>query len=580
MKINTELKTLLENLYPKYTLLKICQQLDIDFPSNLKELSYLNKEDITTNLLTHTSESELLSTLKKFPTSAHSSFIGTSYVIKNRMIIKENGYKKLILSLNKINNNNPLIVKKLLKLILELNGSINTNIIKIYFKNKSTIITEVLEKLVKERILEKKYDGELYQNYEIPKERIALLLEYTGNKKNKGIILSHNFQSDEIKDILTEEKIFITESENILLTFVKGIKTRIDETVSFGETLSIKEIELYLKKLLGNALYFDGLLTLAQQCGLSETPIVTKKGDIGMKCGVNLALFGDPGTGKSFTTRDLLFGSTSLNLPPHGIPGINRYAGGMTSARFIRIGQAYQGKTFNFVVPEFNDWFRTSGMVEPLKLAMEGGTIQYEMHREVIGPYDFSSYFVVNYNTAVGDSGFRATVRDPNFRAIEDRMICRLHRMTKERYIEISTNQMRLLQGESQNSALASKIRDILTLIYAIQKGISFDKKYYKPKNIILSQKDMNDFLKVRDAIMEHLPKNKINFSVRLERNALILASSLSLLTYFQKDDIITIDKNAKDIALRFYIEEASIRAGEIFDAHKLIDKLGFQSIR
>ena len=212
MKINTELKTLLENLYPKYTLLKICQQLDIDFPSNLKELSYLNKEDITTNLLTHTSESELLSILKKFPTSAHSSFIGTSYVIKNRMIIKENGYKKLILSLNKINNNNPLIVKKLLKLILELNGSINTNIIKIYFKNKSTIITEVLEKLVKERILEKKYDGELYQNYEIPKERIALLLEYTGNKKKKGIILSHNFQSDEIKDILTEEKIFITEN--------------------------------------------------------------------------------------------------------------------------------------------------------------------------------------------------------------------------------------------------------------------------------------------------------------------------------------------------------------------------------
>ena len=68
-------------------------------------------------------------------------------------------------------------------------------------------------------------------------------------------------------------------------------------------------------------------------------------------------------------------------------------------------------------------------------------------------------------------------MRDPNFRAIEDRMICRLHRMTKERYIEISTNQMRLLQGESQNSALASKIRDILTLIYAIQKGISFDKK-------------------------------------------------------------------------------------------------------
>ena len=45
-------------------------------------------------------------------------------------------------------------------------------------------------------------------------------------------------------------------------------------------------------------------------------------------------------------------------------------------------------------------------------------------------------------------------------------------------------------------------------------------------------------------------------------------------------DQLITIDKHAKDVALRFYIEEASIRAGEIFDAHKLIDKLGFQSIK
>jgi hypothetical protein len=66
---------------------------------------------------------------------------------------------------------------------------------------------------------------------------------------------------------------------------------------------------------------------------------------------------------------------------------------------------------FDFVVPEFNGWFKYKSMVEPLKLAMERGEIKYELHREVIGPYRFSSFFSVNYNVATFGRGYEVTFK-------------------------------------------------------------------------------------------------------------------------------------------------------------------------
>ncbi|MBC7130124.1 hypothetical protein H5T51_02745, partial [Candidatus Bathyarchaeota archaeon] len=127
--------------------------------------------------------------------------------------------------------------------------------------------------------------------------------------------------------------------------------------------------------------------------------------------------------GKSFSTRDMILGKPDAKIPAHGIPGRNRYAAGMTPARFIRIGQAYEGRVFNFIVPEFNDWFKYKGMVEPLKLAMERGIIKYELHREVIGPYRFSGFFSVNYNVATYSKGYQVTISDPNFSLPYDEII-------------------------------------------------------------------------------------------------------------------------------------------------------------
>jgi len=99
--------------------------------------------------------------------------------------------------------------------------------------------------------------------------------------------------------------------------------------------------------------------------------VITNAGFRATNTGFNLALFGEPGTGKTFATKDMIFGNENFSVLPHGLPGVNRYCGGMTPAKFIAIGEAYAGRRFNFIITEFNDWFKCRGMVEPLKLAME-----------------------------------------------------------------------------------------------------------------------------------------------------------------------------------------------------------------
>jgi hypothetical protein len=216
------------------------------------------------------------------------------------------------------------------------------------------------------------------------------------------------------------------------------IKERLEDTVKFGKEWSPRSLIDYLQDLYGPVIFFDHLLSITQQYSICDVDVVTEKGDKALNVGFNLALFGEPGTGKTFATKDMILGNESQNVPPHGLPGLNRYCGGMTPAKFIAIGETYQGRKFNFIVPEFNDWFKYKGMVEPLKLAMERGEIRYETKTYKVGPYKFSSFFSVNYNTKVHEKGYEVTVSDLNFNAIEDRMLCRLHRLTKEKYSELA----------------------------------------------------------------------------------------------------------------------------------------------
>jgi hypothetical protein len=351
---------------------------------------------------------------------------------------------------------------------------------------------------------------------------------------------------------------------------------RFREVVNFGKEFSVKELALYLHSLFGPTLFFDSLLTIVQQYSTADVEIVSEKGRATMKTGFNLALFGEPGTGKTFATYNMICGKVDQGIQPHGLPGRNRYCGGMTPAMFIEIGQAYEGRKFNFIVTEFNDWFKYKGMVEPLKLALERGIIKKETMRGTIGPYRFSSFFSVNYNTKVQLKGYKATVGDPNFNAIEDRMLCRLHRLTRKRFEEIASSQMKLALGELTMDK-ASKIRDHLTLIYAIETSHPAVRDVYQKKPVLLTKEIYERIVEARNAILEYLKyKESLDFSPRLETRAIQLACAMSLISYFRSDrDVIEIDKEATRLAIRFYVEEASVRSKEEFKPEWVLYDLG-----
>jgi hypothetical protein len=128
------------------------------------------------------------------------------------------------------------------------------------------------------------------------------------------------------------------------------IQNRLDETIKFGRNFSAIDLAVYLVKNFGKILFFDPLLTLAQQYAIADVEIVNEAGSISGRTGFNLALFGDPGTGKTFAAKDFIIGDPEKGIPAHGLLGRNRYCGGMTPARFIKIGRAYEGKKFVFIV--------------------------------------------------------------------------------------------------------------------------------------------------------------------------------------------------------------------------------------
>ncbi len=409
-----------------------------------------------------------------------------------------------------------------------------------------------------------------YPKWAMPKEIKPVVAEVLSEFEEKPIPkLSTRQAEKEFLEVLKMEEEF--------QEYLKGlVEERLEETIQFGKHMSPKFLIDYLQDLYGDVLFFDHLLAIVQQYSIYNTPVFSEEGHKAFNTGFNLALFGEPGTGKTFATKDMIIGNPEQGVPPHGLPGKNRYCGGMTAAMFISIGEAYVGRHFNFIVTEFNDWFKYKGMVEPLKLAMERGTIVYETKTYSVGPYKFSSFFSVNYNTKTAGKGYRVTISDPNFNAIEYRMLCRLHRLTKKKYEELAKSQRNFMLGitPAKMRKVAPAIRDHLTLVYAIQTGENIVKNVFGKKKIELTNASIELLDKARDILLENIEKEYIPFSMRLEKRALSLASAMSLLNYFKHDDIIPIDPLAMRMAIQFFVEEAWIRAQESFNPYDVLKKV------
>lgn len=541
--------------------------LEYDWPRSIEELA----ERI--------SDEELARVFELSPYRSYVSFRGRFYTVRDGKLYLEDSWPSLREAVWEAFRISGLRVYALLKALLELGeapfpavAARAAEILGSRF-NAAQLLAELRDRW--ELVWESGGPGE--KTWTIPEEVRPVVEEFVKRVESGPVPRLSTRQAE-------EEFVRVLEMEYEYSRYVEGLFTeRLDEALEFAKRFDVRALVAYLVDLFGGRVFFDELLTMAQQYSLTDTPVVTESGHKAMSTGFNLALFGEPGTGKTFATRDFIMGSEQLNVPAHGLPGLNRYCGGMTPAMFIAVGEAYAGRRFNFIVPEFNDWFRYRGMVEPLKLAMEGGVIVHETKSYRVGPYRFTSYFSVNYNTRVFERGYQVTVSDPNFNAIEDRMLCRLHRLTKELYRELAESQRRLMLGitAEKMAKMAPRVRDHLTLVHAVQTRHPAAAGF-EPKKVLVRESDLGLVERAREAMLDAMGYVKaLPFSMRLERRAIQLASALTLVSFFKSEgDLIPIDPEAMKLAVKFYVEEAWVRAGESFDVGEVLRKLGLEGPR
>lgn len=517
------------------------------------------------------SKTTLLDVLKR-PMSCE-NFYGQYYTVKKGELILESSWGQIKQNLlNCLYGDQGKTIYNILDFMIEKEGSVDFATLKARFGS----IRNPLDILTGYEILAKDKAGESIL-YVIPKETLPLTREVLNTLEiEEGGLVA--FESDIARTEYNRIKRMEEEFENYLKELLDN---RIEEVVRFGQEMSITYIATYLKRMFGDLLYFDSLLSITQQYGLADVAVVNPEGQIAMYTGFNLAFFGAPGTGKTFSINDIIRGNKRKGVKSHGLPGKNRYCGGITPARFIRMGEAYEGKKMNFIIPEFNDWFKYKGMVEPLKLALEQGEITYETKHETVGPYGFSSFFSSNYNTKILEQGYKITVADPNFNAIEDRMLCRLHKMTEQRYRAIADSQKALALG-TINMDKAEKIRDHLVLTYAVETQHKAVRERFKLKNVLLTRKIYDKIEKAKEEILlalRDLKSKIVPFSPRLERRAIQLACAMSLPSYFKSNEQhIIISDDALDLAIKFFIEEAVIRSQEKINQEEILKRLAIEA--
>ena len=570
-----ERKLLIKRVFPVAEIFDIGKELGIPYFDQFVGCWDADADEASLEIGQAVSDAQLQEIFKKYEARGWAVFRGKYYTFEGGVLSLKGSLEKIRAGIAETEKKYGKDGAYVLKVTVQAGGSFCLKEYREALKQKIDPYS-ILGKLEQLKVVVPSYKGEEYCEWKMLEETLPFIRSELGipSVEHPATVASPGEVAEKV-DYLEDERRKIGEMEEELNKYLNDlIKHRLSQTVNFGKTFSASYLADYLQSLFGQLLYFDGFLSIIQQYGVANVEIVNPQGKTGMRTGWSFALFGEPGTGKTFSTRDLILGVPDGKIQPHGVPGRNRYCGGITPARFIRIGQAYVERTFNFIVPEFNDWFRYSGMVDVLKIAMERGEIKHELHREVVGPYRFDSFFSVNYNTRVMGRGYEVTIGDPNFNAIEDRMICRLHRLTKERYVEIAQSQMRLALGEMSVDEGAQQIRDHATLIYAIETGHPLVRGRFSQKPVMITAETYEAISRAREAILKRIP-GSLKFSARLESNVIKFACAASLLNYFNLDlDYIPVSADAVERAVKLYVEEASVRSKEEFQPEEVLQEL------
>jgi hypothetical protein len=374
------------------------------------------------------------------------------------------------------------------------------------------------------------------------------------------------------------EQLLVKKMDSCLKNYLKEMNE--ERVIEFAKQIDLASIYRYCEEY-GGVAAIDVLLSWSQLFGIADVEVLKPNGERLTSTGFHLAFFGDIGTGKTYSSIDFVMGNEKLQLEAHGVPGRYRYCGGITPYMFLQMGQYYEGKKMVFLIPEFNEWFfHERGMVERLKLAMEQKPLKYESAHETIGPYVFTSFLNANYNVKVERKGYRLTVPDPNFRAIEDRCFCRLHRMTKDRFLSIVESIERHALGTARNEEITPKlVRDHVTLIYAINTGMW----KYKPAKIQFLEEQIKKVTSsVKIFAKEFVEEDQlVHASPRAIYKCLQLASALTLPFYFSNRGretnahrILYVDEEALKLAIEIMLEDITARTLEAISPSEVIERV------
>ncbi|MEM4368278.1 MAG: hypothetical protein QXO21_04650, partial [Candidatus Anstonellales archaeon] len=110
----------------------------------------------------------------------------------------------------------------------------------------------------------------------------------------------------------------------------------------------------------------------------------------------------------------------------------------------------------------------------------------------------------------------------------------------------------------------ANQIRDLITLIYAIQTNNDLVKEYFSIKHINLDDSFVRELTNLTKRVIENLDKN-LHFSPRLYKRTVQLYSAMALFEYFKKEKLIP-SEEAKNFCKQLYIQEILVRNNQAYN--------------
>jgi hypothetical protein len=140
-------------------------------------------------------------------------------------------------------------------------------------------------------------------------------------------------------------------------------------------------------------------------------------------------------------------------------------------------------------------------------------------------------------------------------------MLCRLSSLDRARFDAISESQRKLLLGDIDLTNEAVKIRDHVTLSYAVQMGHHLVRDKFPSKPVLLKRTILDELAIERKRVLEkHV--DVVPFSPRLEARAVKLACAFSLISLFQQEDTqLQVSEQDLQLAKDFFVEECAVRA-------------------